>query len=339
MIGYDEVVKVDTNHAEYVAPLTIEALREARRRSPSSCRSASSRPTATSSRPTSVRDALYSLPPANLPDTPRRARDMAAFKASARSLDQGVGAVLDALDDLGLADEHAGDLHHRPRARLPRREGDALRPRDRGDADHARARAASPAARSSTRSSRHLDVYPTLCELAGVERAGLAAGRLAAAAGRAARSSDCTRRSSPRSTYHAAYEPQRAVRTERCKYIRRFGDCRAPGARQLRRQPQQGPAARGTAGATRDRRPRSSSTTSSSTPTRRDNLAADPAHARCSRSCAGGSTPGCARPTTRCSTGRCRAAAGGDRQRAVAGLARRSRPGSSRRIPRPLPSS
>ena len=51
--------------------------------------------------PTSVRDALYSLPPANLPDTPAVRRDMAAFKASARSLDQGVGAVLDALDPVG----------------------------------------------------------------------------------------------------------------------------------------------------------------------------------------------------------------------------------------------
>ena len=42
--------------------------------------------------------------PRNLPDTPETRRDMAAFKASARSLDQGVGAVLDALDGAGLAD-------------------------------------------------------------------------------------------------------------------------------------------------------------------------------------------------------------------------------------------
>src|SRR6476646_9202391 len=53
--------------------------------------------------PTSVRDSLYSLPPANLPDTPETRRDMAAFKASARSLDHGVGTVLNALDENDLA--------------------------------------------------------------------------------------------------------------------------------------------------------------------------------------------------------------------------------------------
>ena len=52
-----------------------------------------------------MRDALYSQPPANMPDTPETRRDMAAFKASARWLDQGVGTVLDALDPAGPADD------------------------------------------------------------------------------------------------------------------------------------------------------------------------------------------------------------------------------------------
>ena len=55
--------------------------------------------------PTSVRDTLYSLPPPNLPDTPATREDMAAFKASARSLDQGIGAVLNELHRAGLADD------------------------------------------------------------------------------------------------------------------------------------------------------------------------------------------------------------------------------------------
>ena len=103
MIGYDEVVQVDSNQAEYVAPLTIEALREA-----------TAEPWFMSVgffethrdffAPTSVRDTLYSLPPANLPDVLATRRDFAAFKASARSLDQGIGAVLHALHDLGLVE-------------------------------------------------------------------------------------------------------------------------------------------------------------------------------------------------------------------------------------------
>src|SRR3954451_17577277 len=55
--------------------------------------------------PTSVRDTLYSLPPSNLPDVIATRRDMAAFKASARSLDQGIGAVLHALHDHDLVDD------------------------------------------------------------------------------------------------------------------------------------------------------------------------------------------------------------------------------------------
>ena len=44
-------------------------------------------------------------PPPNLPDTPEMRQDMAAFNASARSLDGGVGMVLSALEQLGLAED------------------------------------------------------------------------------------------------------------------------------------------------------------------------------------------------------------------------------------------
>ena len=44
--------------------------------------------------PGSLRDVHYSKPPNNLPDTPEVRADVAAFKASARSLDHGVGMVL-----------------------------------------------------------------------------------------------------------------------------------------------------------------------------------------------------------------------------------------------------
>ena len=137
VIGYDHVVEIDSTHAAEVTPATLRLLE-----------SVPPQPWFLSVgffethrgyfEPSSVRDALYSLPPANLPDTPETRRDMASYKASARSLDQGVGAVLNALDEHGLADDTRGRVHDRPRARVPRREGDALRPRARGPLDDAR---------------------------------------------------------------------------------------------------------------------------------------------------------------------------------------------------------
>src|SRR5919108_465028 len=47
----------------------------------------------------------YSQTPPNLPDAPEVRADVAAFKASARSLDHGVGMVLNALDNSALADD------------------------------------------------------------------------------------------------------------------------------------------------------------------------------------------------------------------------------------------
>ncbi len=83
-------------------------------------------------------------------------------------------------------------------------------------------------------------------------------------------------RSSPRSTFHAAYEPQRCVRTNRWKYIRRFGDypttvlanCDDSATKEL---------SSSTAGATRSSR-RSSSIDLIFDPNEARNLAEDAGH-------------------------------------------------------------
>ena len=103
VIGYDDVIEVDTNDAGDVAPIAIDD--HARlRREPFFLSVGFFETHRQFSAPTSVRDTLYSLPPPNLPDTPRTRQDMAAFKASARSLDQGIGAVLNGLHEHGLAE-------------------------------------------------------------------------------------------------------------------------------------------------------------------------------------------------------------------------------------------
>ncbi|HEX3317576.1 MAG TPA: sulfatase/phosphatase domain-containing protein, partial [Solirubrobacteraceae bacterium] len=69
----------------------------------------------------------------------------------------------------------------------------------------------------------HLDVYPTLCELAGVPRKPWLQGFSLLPL---IEDSDAVLHEEiyAGATFHAAYEPQRAVRTTRWKYIRRFGD-------------------------------------------------------------------------------------------------------------------
>ena len=163
-IGYDHVVELDSHHAARVGPAAARVLRGAPRE-PFFLSVGFFETHRDFFEPTSVRDALYSLPPANLPDTPETRRDMAAYKASARSLDQGVGTVLDALEQ----EQHARDLHHRPRARVPRRQGDADRSRDRRAADPARARRLHGGKVSDALVSQ-VDLFPTICELVGIER-------------------------------------------------------------------------------------------------------------------------------------------------------------------------
>ena len=319
MIGYDEFVDVDSNHAENVAPLTIEALREAPAE-PWFMSVGFFETHRTFFAPTSVRDTLYSLPPANLPDVVATRRDMAAFKASARSLDQGIGAVLHALHDFGLVENTLVICTTDHGIAFPGAKA-TLFDRGIGVMMIVRGPGGFIGGKVIDAPVSHLDVYPTLCELAGVEAPDWLQGTslMPLVRGEIDRLHEAI---FAETTFHAAYQPQRAVRTERWKYIRRFDDyphpvlanCDDSASKDLLVE----------AGWGEQVVPRSSSTTSSSTRTRAHNLRGRPRPARRRwRSCAAGSRPGCARPRTRCSTARW-SRRRAPRQRAVAGLAGRA---------------
>jgi len=225
VIGYDRVVKIDTNHAHTVAPAADELLSgeleepfflsvgffETHREFLGS---------------SSVRDALYALPPPNLPDTPETRRDMAAFRASARSLDQGVGEVLGSLETYGLSErtlivfttDHGIPFPDAKATLYDRGLGVMLIMRGPGgfNGGHVRDGLVS-----------HIDIYPTLCELAGARPPDFLQGMslMPLVRGEADEIHEAVFAGS---TWHAAYEPQRAVRTKRFKYIRRFGDRERP---------------------------------------------------------------------------------------------------------------
>jgi arylsulfatase A-like enzyme len=221
VIGYDEVVDVDSNHAENIAPETIERLREAGD-DPWFMSVGFFETHRDFSAPTSVRDTLYSLPPGNLPDVTATRRDVASFKASARSLDQGVGAVLHALHDFGLVEntlvicttDHGIAFPNSKATLFDRGIGVMMIVRGPGGFSGGKVIDAPVS---------HLDVYPTLCDLAGVEHPEWLQGSslLPLVHGEAERLHEAI---FAETTFHAAYQPHRAVRTERWKYIRRFDD-------------------------------------------------------------------------------------------------------------------
>lgn len=172
--------------------------------------------------PNSVRDRVYSLPPPFLPDTPEIREDVAAYKASARSLDHGIGTVLNALQETRLDErtlvifttDHGLAFPTAKASLLDRGIGVSLIMRGPG----------FTGGRAHDELVSQLDIFPTVCEVAGLKTPPWALGRslLPLVAGE----EEPGTRSEIFSelTYHAAYEPQRAIRTDRYKYIRRFDD-------------------------------------------------------------------------------------------------------------------
>ena len=176
--------------------------------------------------PTSVRDTLYSLPPPNLPDVVATRGDIAAFKASARSLDQGIGAVLHALHDFGLVENTLVICTTDHGIAFPGAKA-TLFDRGIGVMMIVRGPPASPAARWSTRrsatstSSRPSATSPASRNPDWLQGTSL----MPLVRGEVDRLHEAI---FAETTYHAAYQPHRAVRTERWKYIRSFDDYEHP---------------------------------------------------------------------------------------------------------------
>jgi arylsulfatase A-like enzyme len=169
--------------------------------------------------PTPKEDARYTLPPAPLPDTTDTRADMAAFKASARVLDDSMGAVFAALDRHGLASNTIVVCTTDHGIAFPTMKcnltghgmGVMLMLRGPGIG----------AGKVSESLVSHLDVFPTLCDLAGLSQPAWLQGRSMRPLlnGESAEIRDEVH---GEVTYHAAYEPARSVRTKRFNYVRRF---------------------------------------------------------------------------------------------------------------------
>ena len=225
VIGFDRVVKIETTRVSDVAPVARELLR-----------SSPPQPFFMSVgffethrdflAPPSLRDALYSLPPPNLPDTFETRHDIAAYRGSARALDHGVGTVLEALDSSGMGENTLILFTTDHGLAFPGAKA-TLYDRGLGVMLIMRGPGGFGGGRVIDGLVSHIDVYPTLMELAQIAAPSFLQGvsMLPVVRGE---------RDSVRSaifagmTWHAAYEPQRAIRTDRFKYIHRFGERALP---------------------------------------------------------------------------------------------------------------
>jgi N-sulfoglucosamine sulfohydrolase len=224
-IGYDEVLHRKSNAAADVAPGAVEFLNrphaepffldvgffETHREYPN---------------PTAADDPRYTLPPSPIPDTAQTRQDMAGFHASARNLDQGVGRVLDAIDRNGLSNNTLVISTTDHGVAFPLMKCN-LEDSGWGVSLIMRGPSGFSGGKVCDALISQIDVFPTLCDIAGIKHPDWLEGKsfLPVIRGDVKEINDAV---FAEVTYHAAYEPKRAVRTQRWKYIRRYGDKHTP---------------------------------------------------------------------------------------------------------------
>ncbi|MGI6706234.1 MAG: sulfatase [Clostridia bacterium] len=167
-------------------------------------------------------DPNYVLPPFPLYDCERSRKDMAAYITSARIADKCVGIVLKALEDAGL-EEHTLILFTTDHGiAFPKMKcnlydtgiGVALILKYHGNPARGKALDALVS---------HIDIFPTLCDLAGLEKPPWLQG-VSMVPILEGEKEEIREGLYAEVTYHAAYEPMRCIRTRRYKLIRYYDE-------------------------------------------------------------------------------------------------------------------
>ena len=225
VIGYDEIVRTASVRAADVAPAAARFLKDAPKQpffldvgffeTHREFHKAGAR-----------EDVRFTEPPAPIQDSAAARQDMAAFHASARVMDEGVGTVLDALASAGLADntlvisttDH-GIAFPAMKCNLTVH-GTSVYLIMRGPGGFGGGKVCDAMI-------SQMDLYPTICDLLTIEKPAWLQGKslMPVVRGEAAELHD---EIFAEVNYHAAYEPKRAVRTQRFNYIRHFGDKDTP---------------------------------------------------------------------------------------------------------------
>ena len=168
----------------------------------------------------------YVQPPAPLPDVPEVRKDVAAYQLAAERLDNKVGVVLEALQTSGLGSDTLVIYTTDHGIPFPRMKC-SLTDHGTGVALVMRGPGGFRGGKVIDELASHVDIFPTLCDLLDIDKPdwlqGTSLAPLLSGDGGEVRAELFTE-----VTFHAAFEPKRAVRTKRWKYIRRWGDYAYP---------------------------------------------------------------------------------------------------------------
>lgn len=170
-------------------------------------------------------DPNYVMPPFPMYDSPENRMDWAMHLNAARIMDEGVGIVLQALRDSGLEKDTIVIYTTDHGIAFPRMKCNL---HDTGIGVSLIVKAPGKASGIATDAMvSHLDVFPTICDLIGIEKPEWLQGysMVPLLEGRTDRIRE---ELFAEVTYHCAYEPMRAIRTERYKLIRYYEDYAHP---------------------------------------------------------------------------------------------------------------
>jgi arylsulfatase A-like enzyme len=218
-IGYDRVLKVDSNNSKDVTPKTLEYIEND-----------IDKPFFLSvgyeetHRPfheiNDEKEIKYTKPPAPIPDTYRTRKDMAAYKESAKVLDSGIGKILLKLKEKDLYKNTIIIFTTDHGIPFP---GMKCTLTDHGIGVSLIIRGPHGFEDGQVIDSMvsHLDIYPTICDLLDIPKPNWLVGHSLLPL--LDETEDKIRsKIFAEVNYHTAYEPMRSVRTERWKYIKRF---------------------------------------------------------------------------------------------------------------------
>lgn len=223
-IGYDEVATVQGNRAVKVAPAAVEWLK--RRPKEPFFLTVGFFETHREFPPGNPEEARYTMPPAPIADTPQTRLDMAGFKASARIMDNAVGQVLEALESAGLAENTVVISTTDHGIAFPGMKCN-LTGHGTGVSLILRGPSGFSGGKVSDALVSHLDLYPTVCDLAGVPHPSWIEGQSLLPLVRGEKS-EVREELFAEVNYHAAYEPARGARTRQWSYVCHIGDRSRP---------------------------------------------------------------------------------------------------------------